>query len=649
MSQIAILVLFSVGLYQGFSVAAAQVPEELIHDPDALLFNGKITTFEGALMNENIVFHQAMALWNGRVLAVGTDEEILQYKGPETVTVDLKGKTVLPGFVDNHNHPHEWVHYFRYDTFMPSNVTYVFVPGPDDQIREYGPDIHYGWGPVLKDPPREMLSTLKQRLEQAAKELGPGKDKWILALVSRQGKNLIGSVIDREWLDAVVPDTAVSLVADFVPLTITANSLAIQAIRETDPDPYITRDLDHLDEAGWHRPAVPLRLYIGTRVLGEQHFEAFKQSLKYVMVELAKYGATTIGNRVDYPTDLAAHAELARTKQAPLRVGFSHHLMRRLLRLDVAPRAFSLVGDFNNIGDELFWNIGVGAEAPSDLPFPNVLCTTARVTEKHKEDFTPVCGLLPGDPWYMREVVVSLVANRVRVSQLHGSADMTLDLLMDAVFEGAKRAGLTMEDIRKMRITFDHVLLVRPDQYPLLKEFGMIPGVTPLYLFEADELIDYFGPKIEEWMFPVKSFIEAGIPVTVNLDRIPSDQHPYFEELQFLVTRSFRGKVYNAKEAVDPATALKTVTTWSARYLMREQAIGNLRPGYLANLVVLDKDYFTLSPDQIRTATVLMTIMGGQITWLHRRFERELPEGYQQLLHSAYREFQGALHRSPQP
>ena len=125
--------------------------------------------------------------------------------------------------------------------------------------------------------------------------------------------------------------------------------------------------------------------------------------------------------------------------------------MRRLLGTPEAARAFSLVGDFNNIGTDLFWNIGVGAEGPPDLPFAHVLCTSARVTEEYKKIYTPFCGLLPGSQ--MRDGIRRMVANRVRVAGIHGAADETLDLLMEAVLDGMKLGGLTMDDVRKQRIT----------------------------------------------------------------------------------------------------------------------------------------------------------------------------------------------------
>ncbi|MBI4464447.1 MAG: amidohydrolase family protein [Acidobacteria bacterium] len=140
-------------------------------------------------------------------------------------------------------------------------------------------------------------------------------------------------------------------------------------------------------------------------------------------------------------------------------------------------------------------------------------------------------------------------------------------------------------------------------------------------------------------MFLIGSFVKGGVPVVINLDRIPTEDHPYFDELEFLVTRNFRGKVYNAKEAVDRATALKTVTAWSARYLMREDVLGNLKPGYLSDLMILDKDYFTLPEDQLHTIRVLLTMLGPKITWVDKTFEKELPQSFENLLHPTFIEF----------
>lgn len=626
-------------VFSEFVCAQARIPAELISYPEVILFNGKIAVFDGPLMNEKLLFHQAIAIRSGRVMAVGADKDLLKLKGPETQAIDLKGKMVLPGFVDPHTHPQEWAHYFRYDSFIP-NVKLVYLAGPDDRFKELRSDVFLGWGPVLDDPPREMLMSLERRIKSAAAELGPGPDKWILALVSKQGRRFFGSVINKDWLDKIAPDNPVLVVTDWAPREAAVNSTAIEVVREMNPTPYISRLFDEVEKNGITYRAVPMRLYIALQSIAPKNFKEFKDCLKTVFLEYAKYGVTSIGNRVDYPTDISAFAELARTGKAAIRMGWSHHLLRRLLG-SPAGSFFQLVGDFNNIGNELFWNMGAGSEGDSDVPFPQALCTTARIRDQYKQEYSPICGLDPRSQ--MREAVVNMVANRVRASQLHGSADLTYDQLMEAVWEGMKRGGLTMDEVRGLRISFDHLLLTRPDQIERIKEFGMVPSVTLWYIHHGEDLIKMFGPEIEEWMFLINSFVKGGIPVTINSDRLATDDMTYFWELEFLVRRNYNGRAYNAKEAVDRVTALKTITTWPARYLMREDLIGNLKPGYLADLMVIDKDYFAVPEDKIHTIKVLMTMLGGKITWVDRALERELAPGYERIMHPTFAELKGKI------
>ena len=102
MRRIAILVFLFSGFFTG-RAAAQSVPPELINYPETILHNGKIVT-----MNDSATIAQALAVRQGKLLAVGTNAEILRLAGPKTVRIDLRGRTVLPGFIDTHSHPHEY-------------------------------------------------------------------------------------------------------------------------------------------------------------------------------------------------------------------------------------------------------------------------------------------------------------------------------------------------------------------------------------------------------------------------------------------------------------------------------------------------------------------------------------------------------------
>src|SRR6185503_19534844 len=105
-----VLCLFSFGAGR---LRAQSVPAELINYPETIFFNGKVVT-----MNDAATISQAAAIRQGKFLAVGTNAEILRLGGPKTVRIDLKRKTVLPGFIDTHSHPHE----YSLDTYASDSV-----------------------------------------------------------------------------------------------------------------------------------------------------------------------------------------------------------------------------------------------------------------------------------------------------------------------------------------------------------------------------------------------------------------------------------------------------------------------------------------------------------------------------------------------
>jgi predicted amidohydrolase YtcJ len=120
---------------------------------------------------------------------------------------------------------------------------------------------------------------------------------------------------------------------------------------------------------------------------------------------------------------------------------------------------------------------------------------------------------------------------------------------------------------------------------------------------------------------PMRSAIEAGVRVTQESEGTGN----FFVGAQNFVTRKLRdGRLVNPDEAVDRNTALKMFTNWSAWAVLREDKLGSLEPGKLADYIVLSADYFTVPEDQIGTIYPLMTAMGGKIMMLKEEFAREL-------------------------
>lgn len=123
-----------------------------------------------------------------------------------------------------------------------------------------------------------------------------------------------------------------------------------------------------------------------------------------------------------------------------------------------------------------------------------------------------------------------------------------------------------------------------------------------------------YGEEYINWVVPVKSLIDAGVRTVLEIDTHGIAQEgSVFHYLDLLVNREVDGKFYAGKERIDRVQALKMGTIWAAEYVLRENVLGSLEKGKLADFIVLDKDYLTVENQHIRSIKVLLTVVGGNI------------------------------------
>jgi predicted amidohydrolase YtcJ len=128
--------------------------------------------------------------------------------------------------------------------------------------------------------------------------------------------------------------------------------------------------------------------------------------------------------------------------------------------------------------------------------------------------------------------------------------------------------------------------------------------------------VQKYGVEFANRVVPRKSVTAAGIPNGFEIDRaLP---HKEFLMIWEGMTRynPWDKKVYGASEATDRFTQLKALTRWGAYYLLRENLMGTLEPGKLADFIVLDRDFLTIPDDDIPNTRVLMTVVGGKTVHL---------------------------------
>ena len=140
--------------------------------------------------------------------------------------------------------------------------------------------------------------------------------------------------------------------------------------------------------------------------------------------------------------------------------------------------------------------------------------------------------------------------------------------------------GMSMEEIRAMQMTTEHCTLIgqQPDIIQKLKDYGIILSCGPDLISEAPKWIADYGPQIEPFILPIKTWIESGLNVVGQNTGGPGPFHSEW----LLMRRAFRGYIWAPEESIDRVRALKLYTSWAGRYVTKSDQLGTLEdpPGH---------------------------------------------------------------------
>ena len=549
----------------------------MIRYADLILHNGKIVT-----VDERFTIAQAVAVKKGKFLAVGKEKEILKFAGPETIKIDLKGKTVLPGLIDTHN-----------QTLYHSLKRYASRSVPELQEKV-----------VSGNSFQEFLDGIKAIAEKANPE------EWTIA---RLESNEIAYDFWRKHsyrdLDRVASGRLVLILQGTRGLT---TSKGLEALRKRYGfDSELLRLPGLVDKEGkltgrFRQEVVrliqtDLIMQEKRRILGDAYYQA--------LLDLAKYGITTWSSSIQPLQALEALAELDRDGKLPVRFGYTHGLGFASLPYPAA--VYEPLAAKQGHGSDFLWLIGA-SPATIDGSYPN-LCTSVKAREAIKE--REECLAKPGD--FKRVGIETIVRSGNRITGLHVAGDLALDHLMDAIEKASKEAGFKPHEIQAKRHAADHCLMnPRRDQYARIKRLGIIVSCAPVYIeLDAPRILRDYGEEYLKWNVPVKSLTDAGIKTVMELDTELKPSKNVFYYIQLLLTREAAGKVWNLSEKIERVTALKMFTRWAAEYVLKESVIGSIEPGKWADLIVLDRDYMTVPEAEISKIQVVLTLVGGQIVY----------------------------------
>ncbi|MDA2935108.1 amidohydrolase family protein [Acidobacteria bacterium AH-259-D05] len=541
--------------------SAQSLPSEVIAYADLVLHNGKILT-----VDEKFTIVQAVAIRDGKFLAVGESDRILAMAGPQTRRIDLQGRSVVPGFIDTHLH-----------SAFTGNIAKAGLVG------------------------RLEFKSVASGLEEIKGLVAKAEPGETIFLSGPSNKFLIREVTLAQ-LDAVAPRNPLAISCSNNQVVV--NSLVLERVPANTPG--ILKD-----EAG--SPTGQLRGGASGVVIYEltpwPDVEKVATQQKQEFRRYLAQGLTTIMGRAQ-GLSMTVFRELWKRGELEPRVRVLHEFLRQ----NANPESYlKRIGNLTDFGDDKLKITGATVQVVDGSTGPG-----AGRTSK------PKLNLAPGDPYgpygqnkweETGDVSTSdrrniILGNRYgwSIGSLHSSGDVSNTILLEAFEEAHREKSLVGR-----HFGIDHGMMWKPEHYEKIKEMDVVPSIYAKALYNNDNLVHMYGMDAVYGMQPVKSLIEAGIKPAAEADTRPPYSAPLFNIQRWVTRLDDKGRQLDPDEKISREEALYMYTVWAARYSGEENILGSIEPGKLADLAVLAGDYLTFPEEDLDKLRVLMTVVGGQV------------------------------------
>jgi predicted amidohydrolase YtcJ len=547
---------------------------------DLILYNGRILTVDPKFSTV-----QAVAVKNGRITRVGSTKGVFAVENsPRTRTIDLKGRTVLPGLVDSHVHP------------LGAGLS---------EFRQ----------PL---PPLDSFAAVQAFIRERMKTVPSGE--WIVVPRTFPTRLQELAMPTRQVLD-VAAEHPVMFDASY---TVVVNSFALRLsgiTRETPNPPggEIVKDGEG-EPNGILKNAQSLLKGLDR---GESFTEAEKlEALEQMLRRYVQAGLTAIGDRAVTPAEIELYEKLKAAGRLPIRtvltwrVDASRPVDQVARQIRSAPYSTGKGDAWLKFGAlkvtlDGGMTIGTAYQRSPYGPFGRQLYGHTNPADR---------GQLFIAPDKLREIVR---AGRVRGWQLtaHDQGGGAVDAFLDAL-----EAADAERPIASSRPHLMHASFQSPEAIARTRKLGvLIDAQAPWLYFDGPALEQVFGHDGMRYFFPLRSYIDAGLIVAGgsdhmighDKDRAVNPYNPFFQMWMAITRQTSRGTVLYPEEKITREEALKMHTIWAAHLQFAEDQRGSIETGKLADLVVIDRDYLTCPEDQIRSIQPEMVILDGKI--VHQR------------------------------
>jgi predicted amidohydrolase YtcJ len=555
-------------IIEGCGIATTNV------QPDWILINGRIAT-----QDERRSLAQAVALRDGRFVAVGTDDEIMRLRGSSTQVIDLRSRTVIPGLNDSHMHP------IRGGLNYNMELRWDGVPSLDDALRMLKKQ-------AARTPPPQWVRVVGGWTEfQFAERRLPTLDE----------------------INRAAPDTPVFVLHLYDRALLNGAALRAVGYSRDTPAPIggeIQRDKQG-DPTGLliAKPNASIlysALAKGPKLSREDQMNSTRQFMR----ELNRFGVTSAidagGGFQNYPDDYGVIDELHKRGEMTMRLAYNLFTQKPKEELTDFRQWTRMTKP--GAGDDFYRMNGAG----------EMLVYSAADFEDFLEPRPDMPAVMESE---LKAVIRHLVEQRWPF-RLHATYDETITRALN-VYEEVNReipfAGLHW--------FFDHCETISDRNIERIKALGGGIAIQHRMAFQGEYFVVRYGAKQAERTPPIRRMLELGVPVGAGTDATRVASYNPFVALYWLVTGKTIGgaALYPEENRLERMEALRLYTVGSSWFSSDDGKRGSIATGQLADLAVLSSDYFSIPEDQIKQLESVLTMVGGKVVYAAKEFSKLAP------------------------
>ncbi|MBK7869337.1 MAG: amidohydrolase [Saprospiraceae bacterium] len=507
----------------------------------------------------------AIAIQGDSILFVGDAQAIKKFQSTTTQIIDLQGKMITPGFIDNHTH-------FLSGGFQLASVDLRSAKTPQEFI---------------------------QRIKDFAATLPEGEDRWILG-GDWDHEAWGGELPRREWIDSITTDFPVwvnRLDGHMALANTKALELAgITGATQTPAGGTIVRDAKTGQITGILKDEAMSLIYKVVPNPSEQAFdEAFDRAVEHAL----SLGVTQVHDVSSFGgwDDLATYQRAQASGRLPMRI-------YSFVAISTWQQLADYVSKNGKGNDYLRWGALKGFVDGS------LGSTTAWFYNPYNDE-PNTSGLLVNDTAALREWIIRADAAGLQVA-VHAIGDRANDWLLSVFEKAIQQNG----DNPSRRFRIEHAQHLTRDAIQKFAQIGVIPSMQPYHAIDDGRWAEKrIGPERIKTTYAFRSLLDANARLTFGSDWTVAPLNP-MEGIYAAVTRQTidganpNGWVPQEKISVEEALHCYTINNAYAGF--QENRLGMLKAGMLADFIVLSDDLFKIQPEKIKDVNVLRTIVGGK-------------------------------------